>query len=73
MSASKMGNSNAKNLPNSLKIQVIDLETNISTTYDSISAAERALNLNYGIITKYFTRNQQKPYKNRYVFATNPS
>ncbi len=69
MSASKMGNYNAKNQPNSLKIQVTDLETNISTTYDSIRAAERALNLNYGIITKYFTRNQQKPYKNRYVFV----
>jgi hypothetical protein len=69
ISASLMGNSNAKNHPNSLKIQVTDLETNISTTYDSIRAAERALNLNSGIITTYFKNNQQKPYKKRYVFT----
>jgi hypothetical protein len=30
--------------------------------------AGRALNIKHHIISKYFARNQQKPYKERYVF-----
>jgi hypothetical protein len=71
MSASKMGNtnSNSKNHPNSKKIEVTDLELDTKTTYNSINEAARALNLPLSSISKYFTRNQIKPYKKRYVFT----
>ena len=63
-----MGNSNSKNQPNSIKIQVLDLETNTKTIYNSISAAAKALNILQQTISVYFKRNQTKPYKGRYVF-----
>ncbi len=72
LSASMMGNSNGKNNPNSLKIQVTDLDLNTKTTYPSIREAARALNINPGVIAKYFGRNQIKPVlriKKRYAFA----
>lgn len=52
----------------SVKIQVTDIKTNISTTYHSMNAAARALNILQSIITRYISRNQKKPYKGRYVF-----
>jgi len=51
-----------------MKITVTDLQTNISTTYDSIGLAARALDIHDTIISKYSTRNEIKPYKNRYSF-----
>jgi group I intron endonuclease len=54
--------------PNSIKIEVLDLETKISTSYDSIGAASRALNISLSSISMYFIRNQKKPYKGRYIF-----
>jgi hypothetical protein len=33
-----------------------------------MSEAARALEIDMTIITKYFSRNQQKPYKKRYTF-----
>ena len=54
--------------PSSIKIKVIDLELNIKTTYDSMLAATRALNINSTIISKYIKRNQISPYKKRYIF-----
>jgi hypothetical protein len=68
MSASQMGNSNGKNQPNSIKIEVTDLETNTKTIFNSISAAAKALNILQQTISVYFKRNQQKPIKGRYVF-----
>jgi len=68
MSASKMGNSNAKNHPNSLKIEVTDLEKDTSTIYNSMREAAKALNIHVSIISRYFSNNQKKPYKKRYVF-----
>jgi hypothetical protein len=68
-----MGNSNSKNrgwlrLPtNSIKIEVVDLETNISTMFHSANAAARALNISQPAITTYFRNNQKKPIKGRYV------
>jgi len=53
----------------SKKIEVLDLETNISTTYDSIRAAARALNCHESSIRQYFSRNQIKPYKKRYILG----
>jgi hypothetical protein len=52
-----------------IKVKVTDLETNISTTYDSINAAARALNIPQSRIIKYFAQNQKKPNEGRYVFT----
>jgi group I intron endonuclease len=55
--------------PNSKKIEVSDLYLNSKTTYDSMGAASRALNISVSRISMYFNRNQIKPYKGRYVFT----
>jgi hypothetical protein len=49
-------------------IVVFDNKNNKTTTYESIRAAARDLEVNMSIITNYFRRNQQKPYKGRYTF-----
>ncbi len=55
--------------PNSIKIEVSwALELDTKTLYNSIWAAARALNINPGRISGYFTRNQKKPYKGIYTF-----
>jgi hypothetical protein len=51
-----------------INVKVTDLETNITTTYNSMSAAASALNIPKSRISMYFANNQQKPYKNRYIF-----
>jgi len=56
------------NNPNSQQIEVTDIKNNTTNTYNSICEAARALNINNSTIVKYFTNNQQKPYKNRYTF-----
>jgi hypothetical protein len=54
----------------SQKIEVFDKEENITTIYDSMNEATRALNLtNSKIISQYISRKQTKPYKNRYTFT----
>jgi len=50
------------------QIEVFDNKNNIITSYDSMSEAARALNINKSVINLYFTRNQQKPYKGQYTF-----
>jgi hypothetical protein len=54
--------------PNSIKIEVLDLETNVTTTYPTISAAARALNLQRASICTYFASNQTNPFKKRFLF-----
>ncbi len=49
-------------------ISVFDKETNLTTTYDSIAEAARALNIKKGVIDMFLVRNQVKPYKGRYIF-----
>jgi len=49
-------------------IEVIDIKNNITTIYDSISAAALVLNIKQSRISTYFSRNQNKPYKLRYIF-----
>jgi len=49
-------------------IEVFDLEEKTMSSYNSIHFAARALNISHSIIVKYFSRNQQKPYKGRYTF-----
>ena len=60
---------NTASQPNSIKIEVLDLEINTKTTYPSIREAAKALNINHRTITNYFTNKQQKPYRGRYIFV----
>lgn len=54
--------------PASVAIEVLDKDNNKTTTYESIRAAARALNISKSVIDSYFSNNQQKPYKGRYTF-----
>jgi len=54
--------------PTSQVIEVFDLEENISTIYNSIREAARALNIHKSVIDNYFKNNQKKPYKGLYTF-----
>jgi len=49
-------------------IEVTDIKNDTTTSYDSMSAAAIALNINIRWISDYFVRNQVKPYKGRYTF-----
>jgi len=53
----------------SQKLQVFDKDTNVTTLYPSISEAARVLNIDPRRIYMYFSRNQAKPYKKRYIFT----
>jgi group I intron endonuclease len=50
------------------KIEVFDSQENITTSYDSISAAAIVLNIRPSAISLYFARNQSKLFKGRYTF-----
>jgi hypothetical protein len=63
-----VGNTNGKNNPNSQVIEVTDIKNNTTISYNSMSEAARALNINLTVIVKYFANNQKKPYKGRYTF-----
>ena len=54
-------------------IEVFDNKNNSTTIYDSIRAAARALDIKQSRISTYFARNQQKPYKGRYIFRDTES
>jgi hypothetical protein len=62
-------------LPPAKKIEVTDVTIKISTSYDSMGAAARALNISQSCISRNFSRGakllrpQKKPYKGRYVFT----
>jgi group I intron endonuclease len=68
LSIAMIGNSNGRNHPNSQEIEVIDLETNESTIFPSMREAARALDIRQTAISKIFERNQNKPYRGRYIF-----
>jgi group I intron endonuclease len=53
----------------SVQIEVLDLETGTKTTYYSMSEAARALDITQSTITRYFSRNNPKPCKGRYIFT----
>jgi len=53
----------------SQKIKVLDLLTNESKEYDSISAAGKPLGIKSTTISNYLSRNQKKAYKDRYIFT----
>lgn len=54
--------------PNSIKVEVVDLETNTSTIYDAIRAAARALNIDRKYIEHYIYLKQDKPVLGKYTF-----
>jgi len=55
-------------MPNNTRIEVTDNKNDTTTSYDSMSAAAIALNINKRRISAYFLNNQVKPYKGRYTF-----
>ena len=57
----------------SKKIEVTDIVNNTTSIYDSISAAALGLNIRQTTISTYISKNQKKPYKDRYVFKLNSS
>lgn len=52
----------------SFQVEVIDIETNISTIYHAIRAAARALDIDKRYIEHYIYLNQDKPVLGRYTF-----
>lgn len=51
-----------------LSIAVLDLLTNETTIYDSMSTAALALGIKQSTISSYLRRNQKSAYKGRYEF-----
>jgi hypothetical protein len=52
----------------SQQVEVFDKETNLTTTYDSFSAAAIALEIPQSTISMYFCRKNPKPCKGKYIF-----
>jgi hypothetical protein len=59
---------NGGSQPHAIEIEVLDIETDITTNYRSIMAAPRALNIRHATISLYLKHNQIKPYKGKYIF-----
>jgi len=55
----------------SQSILVIDLVKNTETIFISFSEAAAALGIRRTAISTYISRNQQKPFKERYIFKLN--
>jgi group I intron endonuclease len=51
-----------------VKVEVIDIENNKTTRYDSISAAALDLNIRQSMISRYLARKDQKLYKKQFLF-----
>ena len=49
------------------KIEVFDKETNKYSVFDSVSAAARTLNIRSSSISRFIAKNQQEPFRNRYI------
>jgi len=70
MSEAKKGQPKPKGSGNpSQSIEVTDIKNNTIISYDSISEAARALNINESSIRSNLKSNNKKPYKKRYMFA----
>jgi hypothetical protein len=50
--------------PNVIPVEVTDLETNVTTSYDSLRRAGEVLGINHSTLRYYIKNN--KPYKGRY-------
>ena len=64
-------NKNILTKKNGIKITVLDLETNITTDYDSLRKAAQSIGSYAHVITKYeklqLDKGYKKPFKGRYV------
>jgi hypothetical protein len=60
-----------KDQVSSKSLNVLDLETNIKTTYLSISSAAEALNVYPQSLSTYLRNKTSKPFKNRYTIILN--
>lgn len=56
--------------PNCIKIEVLDLETNTTASYDSINAAAKGIGCRHWPIQYHLKTLNTKPYKGRYVFKS---
>ncbi len=61
----------SKGQPNSIGVEVTDLETNVTTTYHAIRAAARALDIDKRYIENYIYLKQDKPVLGKYIFRLN--
>ena len=52
----------------SQSIEVTDIKNNITTSYNSMGEAAKALDIRWEVIKNYFANNQKKPYKGQYTF-----
>lgn len=66
-SLGEMENLGNKVQASSKTISVLDLETNIKTTYESITSAANALNVYPQSLNTYLKNKSDKPFKNRYI------
>jgi hypothetical protein len=53
--------------PNRVIVSVTDILTNKETIYDSITKAELDIGAARGQVSRYFSNNQEKPFKKRYI------
>lgn len=61
----------SKGQSSGIEVEVIDLETNTTTTYHAIRAAARALDIDKRYIEHYIYLKQNKPVLGRYIFKLN--
>lgn len=61
ISASRRANPCGNSQSSCQKIEVLDIETNITSRYNSINEAARALNIHNFSISQYFLKGQKKP------------
>ncbi len=59
------GNPNSKNQPTAIPVEVIDLETGITTKFLSARKAAEALNISNSTVMNKIKQKSLKPYKNR--------
>jgi predicted transcriptional regulator len=62
------GPANKKISKTAVSIEVVNVETNESIVYPSITLAGEALGISQRAISSYFSQNQTSPYKNKYIF-----
>ena len=61
----------SKGQSSGIEVEVTDLETNTTTTYHAIRAADRALDIDKRYIEHYIYLKQDKPVLGRYTFKLN--
>lgn len=62
------GKNNIREQSSALKLEVIDVETNVKTIYSSISSAAKALSIRQPSISLYLKDKRIKPFRGKYIF-----